>query len=325
MNFPKKFKKELFSTSSDDFNEKAIRLFQYQAQNNEIYKKYLHALNIVAEDIERIEDIPFLPVSLFKHHKVITGANVSEFFFMSSGTSETGRSRHYLHDLDFYRKVSQHIFEQQYGAISNIRLICLLPSYQENPHSSLIFMADNLIKKAMPGSGYVKTSQDTIAIVRESLDEGVQPVLLGVTFALLEMAERFSQDLHGLIMIETGGMKGRRKELIREELHQILCDAFHLDQIHSEYGMCELLSQAYSLREGLFSTPPWMKVLLREVNDPFSLSQKGAGGINIIDLANVDSCAFIETMDIGRYRQGKFEVLGRFDNSDIRGCSQLMV
>ncbi|MFN6944814.1 MAG: acyl transferase [Cytophagaceae bacterium] len=324
MSYNQSFKQEIWNLSSDDFNEKALDLFIYQAQNNKIYQKYLKSLNVDPFEVKFLEEIPFMPIEFFKHHQVVTGAKASSFYFESSGTTESGRSRHYLMDPEFYLKVCMLGFERFYGNPGDYKIFGLLPNYMKNPHSSLIYMVDFLIKKGIPGSGYVQSGEDLIREVKSSLNAGEKPVIFGVTFALLDLAEKFSEDLEGLILIETGGMKGRREEITRAEFHGILKKAFNLTNIHSEYGMCELNSQAYALADGQFILPSWMKVFLRDMNDPFSKANV-SGGINIIDLANIDSCAFIETKDIGRINGDFFEVLGRFDNSDVRGCSQLTI
>ncbi|MFL5728608.1 MAG: acyl transferase [Cytophagaceae bacterium] len=327
MDFTQEFKESLFDLKRGNFEEKALSLFRYQAVNNPVYKQYLKCLSVDPFSVRELTKVPFLPIRFFKSHDVVSGKPPIREVFSSSGTTGAERSRHLIADPELYRKTSLEIFRRFYGDISEYLFMALLPSYQENPGSSLIYMINYFMKesgKLSPGFLPKDYSGFQIAL-KEARSAGRKIVLFGVSFALLDLATHYPGiDLSGLILIETGGMKGRREEMTREELHETLKTAFNLTSIHSEYGMTELLSQAYSKGEGIFETAPWMKVFIRDINDPFSPSNSGNGGINIADLANVDSCAFIETEDIGRKAgENTFEVLGRFDNSDVRGCNLL--
>jgi phenylacetate-coenzyme A ligase PaaK-like adenylate-forming protein len=322
------FKKDIFHINSDNFEKKTLEIFHYQAQNNTIYKKYISALGIDNNKVDKIEKIPFLPIEFFKTHKVISGNFEAQKVFESSGTTGQIRSKHYVKDLKFYHQVSKTIFESLYGKLENYCLLALLPSYLERDSSSLVEMAKYFMEYTQKGSGFFLNDTAKLKEQIHTLKQKNIPVLLlGVTFALLDLADNQAPQLptDSLIM-ETGGMKGRRKEMIRPEVHQILQDAFTCPQIHSEYGMTELLSQFYAKKEGVFRNSTWAKVILRDVNDPFDMNATiKSGGINIIDLANIDSCCFLETKDLARrLSDDTFEVLGRFDNSDIRGCSLLM-
>jgi hypothetical protein len=322
MNFVNNFKQQLFNITPSSFEEKALDMFYYQSKNNSIYKEYLKFLKVNSSAIKSIEQIPFMPIEFFKYHKVITGEATYSHIFLSSGTTMLERSKHYVKDIPFYERVSETIFNRFYGNISDYTLLALLPSYQENPQSSLICMIDFFIKGSNnPDSGYIKPDYKGI----EKLLEKKQVILFGVTYALLDFAEHNTENLKELTVIETGGMKGRREEMPKEEFYSVLKEALDINSVHAEYGMTELLSQAYSKGDGIYECPPWMKVLIREINDPFAINDNlKTGGINIIDLANIDSCAFIETKDIGtRLEDGRFKVMGRFDNSDVRGCSLL--
>ena len=317
-------KEEFTSITENDFEEKALDLFKDQFQNIEVYKTYCQLLGKDPKNVSTLVEIPFLPISFFKSHKVFHKNLKEEGYFMSSGTTaQPNRSRHYYHSLEGYEHSFLTFFEATYGPISDLVLVALLPSYREQTHSSLIYMVDYLIKKAKPGSGYYKLGDQQLI---KLLANDEKKLLIGVTFALLDWAESNPMVLQNTIVMETGGMKGRRKEEIREEVHRQLKTAFKLDTIHSEYGMTELFSQAYSSGEGIFHPAPWMKVLIREAEDPFTISShEKTGGINIIDLANTNSCAFIATEDLGKtYFDGSFEVLGRFDTAEIRGCNLMM-
>ena len=315
---------EFISITEGDFEENALTLFREQFQNIEIYHTYCQLLGKNPENVSTLVEIPFLPISFFKTHKVFHKNRKEEGYFMSSGTTaQPNRSRHYYHSLEGYEQSFLTFFEATYGPISDLVLVALLPSYKEQTHSSLIFMVDCLIKKARPGSGYYKLGDQQLI---KLLANDEKKLLIGVTYALLDWAESNPIALQNTIVMETGGMKGRRKEIIREEVHRQLKTAFELDTIHSEYGMTELFSQAYSPGEGIFYPAPWMKVLIREAEDPFTMSShEKTGGINIIDLANTHSCAFLATEDLGKtYFDGSFEVLGRFDTAEIRGCNLMM-
>ena len=317
-------KAEFTSVTENDFEEKALDLFKDQFQKIEVYNAYCQILKRDPSNVSSLVEIPFLPISFFKSHKVFDKNRKEEGYFMSSGTTaQPNRSRHYYHSLEGYEQSFFTFFEATYGPISDLVLVALLPSYKEQTHSSLIYMVDYLIKKARPGSGYYKLGDQQLT---KLLTNDQKKLLIGVTYALLDWAENNPMALQNTIVMETGGMKGRRKEVIRDEVHHKLKTAFELDMIHSEYGMTELFSQAYSPGEGIFYPSPWMKVLIREAEDPFTISPyEKTGGINIIDLANTHSCAFIATEDLGKtYPNGSFEVLGRFDTAEIRGCNLMM-
>ena len=315
---------EFISITEVDFEEYALALFRDQFQNIEVYHTYCRLLGKGPSNVSSLAEIPFLPISFFKTHKVFHRNRKEEGYFMSSGTTaQPNRSRHYYNSLEGYEQSFLTFFEATYGPISDLVLVALLPSYREQTHSSLIYMVDYLIKKAKPGSGYYKLGDQELI---KQLANDEKKLLIGVTYALLDWAESNPMALQNTIVMETGGMKGRRKEVVREEVHQQLETAFELDTIHSEYGMTELFSQAYSPGKGIFYPAPWMKVLIREAEDPFTISShEKTGGINIIDLANTHSCAFIATEDLGKtYHDGSFEVLGRFDTAEIRGCNLMM-
>ncbi|MBL7963052.1 MAG: acyl transferase [Flavobacteriales bacterium] len=320
------------------FNALALELFQLHARHNPIYRDYVHALGVVPEQVVRMEDIPFLPIGLFRSHRVLLEGLEPALTFTSSGTTllrqgfgggaPAATSSHHLPWPALYERSFREGFRLAYGDPKEWRIIALLPGYLERPGSSLVYMAEHLISATGdPHSGTYLYRYDEVAdLLCRSEEEGKRTLLLGVTFALLDLAAQHPKPLRHTTVMETGGMKGRRPELVREELHRILQDAFHLPSIHSEYGMTELLSQAYSTGGGRYTCPPWMRVLLREPNDPFARPATGrTGGIDVIDLCNSASCPFIRTQDLGRlHADGSFEVLGRFDNSDLRGCN-LMV
>jgi len=328
-----KFKEKLFNISVHDFEEQALQLFRWQAQYNLVYQQYIAHLGKDPAAVQAVHEIPFLPINLFKHHRIVSDDFASPaqqwHYFESSGTTGQEPSRHYVADVPFYHHVCRSIFEQEYGSLQEYHIFALLPSYLERQHASLVSMADFFIQGSQSElSGFYlddyQTLIDHLATARKSERK---VLLIGVSFALLELAENYQPDLQGVIVVETGGMKGRRKEIIREELHQILQQHLNLEQVHAEYGMTELFSQAYAPQRGQFKSPDWMRVYIRDVNDPFCLDYNlRYGGINIIDLANIDSCAFIETQDLGRFHTStnSFEVLGRMDNTDMRGCN-LMV
>ncbi|MFW5777784.1 MAG: acyl transferase [Bacteroidota bacterium] len=314
--------------NQDDFRKLAIQVFQYQYQNNPIYKRFADCLVPDYTKVQQLEDIPFLPIEFFKWQKVYTGQFYPKIIFTSSGTTGMQPSRHFVRDLSLYEKSFLKGFHLFLGDISQYAILALLPSYLEREHSSLIYMVEKLIKySAHPHSGFYLYDYNRLREKIESLIHAKQKILLiGVTFALLEMAEKHYVDAPNMIVMETGGMKGRRKEMIRQELHHLLRQGFGVQKIYSEYGMTELLSQAYSLGNGIFQTPPWLNILMRDMNDPKNyVPDEKTGAISVIDLANIDSCAFIATQDLGKkYTDGSFEVLGRYDNSDVRGCN-LMV
>jgi phenylacetate-coenzyme A ligase PaaK-like adenylate-forming protein len=324
---PLKIRKAIFSIQTEqEFNVLCLEIFRFQSQRNTIYKAYLEALGVDGKKIDHVLDIPFLPIEFFRDHLVYTSQEQPEITFNSSGTTGMQSSRHAVADVSLYEQSFNLAFQQFYGDPSAYRFLALLPSYLERTGSSLIYMAQKLIEKSsFPESGfYLEHSGELIHYLQQS---SKKTILLGVSFALLDLAELEMVDNPELVVMETGGMKGRRKELVRAELHTILKRGFGVERIHSEYGMTEMLSQAYSMGEGRFRTPPWAKIMVRDTNDPLSrLDHHQTGGINVIDLANLYSCSFIATQDLGRtHPDDSFEVLGRFDTSDIRGCNLLVL
>ena len=322
-------KKQLFSINSEQqFKDAALQIFQYQAKNCLIYRQFIESLKIVPENTHGIEQIPFLPISFFKSRKVTSTNTSAEVTFTSSGTTGLTTSSHYVTDISWYIESFRSSFELFYGDIKKYTIMALLPSYFEREGSSLIYMVSDLIKRSenVDSGFFLYNYEELFDKLQKHRDAEKPTLLLGVTFALLDFIERYEINFPGLLVMETGGMKGRRKEMIREELHERLCRGFGVNKIHSEYGMTELLSQGYSFGDGIFNCPPWMKVITRDTNDPMTiLNDNIAGGINVIDLANINSCSFIATQDLGKvYKDGSFEILGRFDNSDIRGCNLLI-
>jgi phenylacetate-coenzyme A ligase PaaK-like adenylate-forming protein len=309
------------------FESLAIEVFKYQYYNNNIYKRFVDYLNVDINTIDRVENIPFLPIELFKSNKVLVDNKEAQIEFSSSGTTSVNTSTHFVADIEIYKQSFRKAFEIFYGDIKDYTILGLLPSYLERSGSSLIYMVDDLIKESKsPDSGFYLHNHGELYEKLISLDSKSKKVLLiGVSFALLDFVEKYKMKLKNTFIMETGGMKGMRKELLREELHSILKEGFGLDQIHSEYGMTELLSQAYSQSGETFSTPPWMKVLLRDTEDPLTIVDRGSGAINVIDLANLESCSFIATQDLGRINKEGFEVIGRFDHSDVRGCNLMIL
>ena len=321
--------KNIFSVNDEKaFRAQALATFKFQAVNCQVYKEYIYHLKIDVNQVLDIEQIPFLPIGFFKTHSVLSSQKPIEITFSSSGTTGMVQSSHHVTDVSLYEQSYLQAFEQFYGKVSDYCFLALLPSYQQRSGSSLIYMVNDLIEKSThPQSGYFLYNHDDLLHTLTDLKNKNQPtVLIGVTYALLDFIENFDLHFPELIVMETGGMKGKRKEMVREELHEQLTRGFGVPAIHSEYGMTELLSQAYSLGEGVFQCPGWMKILVRDTNDPLTLIAQGkTGGINVIDLANVNSCAFIATQDLGKINSdGNFEVLGRFDNADIRGCNLLV-
>lgn len=314
--------------SHSDFNTMALEVFKFQFENNRIYRSFCDLLYKHPSEVKQLEDIPFLPIQFFKSHHIVSSTRTPQVTFSSSGTTGSVTSKHYVTDINLYKKSYTKGFQHFYGNIEDYAIIALLPSYLEREGSSLIYMVEDLINTSNhPKSGFYLNDLNALQQTILELERAQQKTLLiGVSFALLDLVESFEFNLEHTIVMETGGMKGRRKELIREELHEILNDGFGTKHIHSEYGMTELLSQAYSKGNGIFETPPWMQICIRDTEDPLTILPKGkTGGLNIIDLANINSCAFIATQDLGKLHQNNsFEVLGRFDNSDIRGCN-LMV
>jgi phenylacetate-coenzyme A ligase PaaK-like adenylate-forming protein len=311
------------------FETEAMKIFRHQAKNNKVYKQFLDLLKIDPLIINKVDKIPFLPVEFFKSHKIVSTNDEVERTFSSSGTTGVVQSQHFVTDLHIYEESFRRGFQYFYGSIADYTILALLPGYLERQGSSLIYMVDHLIKQsASKDSGFYLNELHELSELLIKLDsKGEKVLLIGVTYALLDLIEYQKFNLKNTIVMETGGMKGKRKELIRSELHEVLSDGFGLDNIHSEYGMTELLSQAYSLGGGVFETPPWMKIFIRDTEDPFQTLDNGrTGGINIVDLANVNSCSFIATQDLGRkINEHKFEILGRFDHSDIRGCNLMVV
>ncbi len=314
--------------TEEQFNQSALQCFRFQAEHNPVYSLYLESLAFDTQSVEVFTDIPFLPIEFFKTHRVYAGDESEEIRFLSSGTTGMQPSIHYIASLAWYIKSFSRGFNIFYGPPEDYCFLALLPSYLERKHSSLVYMLDHLIKKSrFSESGFYLSDLEGLREKLEDLEaSGTKTILLGVSYALLDLAANYPVHLKNTIVIETGGMKGRREELSRHELHRRLSEGFILENIHSEYGMTELLSQAYSSEKGLFKTPPWMKIRIRDPYDPFSYLEDGrSGGINIIDLANWYSCSFIETQDLGRLHPDQsFEILGRFDNSDIRGCNLLV-
>lgn len=312
-----------------EFSSLSLEIFKFQAEKNPVYKEYIRHLEIDPYSISDFRKIPFLPIGFFKSHKVFIGDGAPAITFTSSGTTGTKTSSHMLRETSLYEESFLSDFRYFYGDPENYYILALLPSYLERTGSSLIFMISQLIKKTQSSeSGFFLHNLEKLIskflFLKKKNDRKI--MIWGVSYALLDLAEKYAPDLSGAILVETGGMKGKRNELVREELHQILCEKFNLSQVHSEYGMTELLSQAYSKGQGVFYTPPWMKILIRDIYDPFhNIQADSTGGINIIDFANLYSCSFIETEDLGvQLEKGGFQVLGRFDKSDIRGCN-LMV
>jgi phenylacetate-coenzyme A ligase PaaK-like adenylate-forming protein len=325
----KSLHQRVFSVTSRDFEPLAIDVFNFQYLNNPIYKAYVDYLTVKPELVTDMTQIPFLPIELFKRHEIKTGSWETQSVFESSGTTGVVTSRHHVQDEQMYLQNCKRIFESFYGSIEDYTVLALLPSYLERENSSLVFMAEDFIRMSNDSrSGFFLNDLNNLADLLKSLNEEEKPtLLLGVTFALLDMAECHTLKLDHTIVMETGGMKGRRKEMVRAEVHEQLTEAFGVKSIHSEYGMTELLSQGYSKGEGVFVPGDSMKVLTRDVNDPLLISNDlRSGGLNIIDLANIHSCSFIETKDVGKVHQnGDFEVLGRMDNSDIRGCNLMVI
>lgn len=314
--------------NEEQFNECALDTFRFQSENIEVYRDFLQALNFNPSSVEDWTKIPFLPVEFFKSHRIIPGNYKPEIIFSSSGTTGSITSKHFVYSEEMYRKSFRNAFELFYGKPEYLVILALLPSYEEREGSSLIYMVNDLIVSSNDErSGFYGNDPGRLfKVLQELKAENRKVLLIGVSFALLDFSEKYSIDFPQLIVMETGGMKGRRKEIIREDLHQKIKQCFSVQQVHSEYGMTELLSQAYSSSDGKFKTPPWMKIRIREMNDPFTYCKAGlTGGVNIIDLANYYTCSFIATQDLGKsFDDGTFEVLGRFDNSDLRGCNLLI-
>jgi phenylacetate-coenzyme A ligase PaaK-like adenylate-forming protein len=323
-------RKRIFNIKDySDFRETALQIFSYQFKNNTVYHDFIISLGKNPSEIRTTDDIPFMPVEFFRNHRIVSGNLPVEMIFESSGTTGFTPGRHFINDLSIYEESFLKSFRLFYGEPEKFLIAALLPSYMERNGSSLVYMADYLIRRSQyPESGFYKDNfEELVPLLKKARQRKERILLLGVSFALIDLAENRSPDLSGVIVMETGGMKGRRKELTRYELHEILMEKLNLSSVHSEYGMTELLSQAYSNKDGIFYCPPWMKIVIRDPMDPLTIFKEPGqtGGINIIDLANINSCSFIATSDLGKvHNDGGFEVLGRFDNSDIRGCN-LMV
>lgn len=319
-----------FSISNEqDFNESALAVFRHQAVNCEVYRQYISHLDVNPEEVKHYQSIPFLPISFFKSHAVVSSSTPTEITFSSSGTTGQITSKHLVQQVSIYEESYNKAFELFYGKPSEYCILALLPSYLERDGSSLIYMVDDLLKQSThPLSGYfLHNHQELFETLNKLKAAGQKTLLIGVTYALLDFTDQYQIKFPELVVMETGGMKGKRKEMVRAELHHLLCNAFGVQHIHSEYGMTELLSQAYSKGNGIFECPPWMKILLRDTSDPLSilLQANTTGGVNVIDLANINSCSFIATQDLGKiHGENRFEIMGRFDNADIRGCNLLV-
>ncbi len=318
---------KIFNISSNkEFEDCALEVFKFQYKNNDLYRTYCEHRGANAETVKSVQEIPFLPISFFKTHKIVSKNQKNYTVFESSGTTNTGNSKHFVANVDLYKRSFVKAFELFYGSAQDYLILALLPSYLERQGSSLIYMFQELISMSKYGeSGFFLYNHEELKHVIES-NQDKKILLAGVSFALVDFVEKFKISHPNITIMETGGMKGRKKEIVREDLHKLLCKSFNVESIHSEYGMTELLSQAYSKGNGMFETPPWVKILIREVYDPFNFVAAGkVGGINIIDLANIYSCSFIETQDLGRLHSNNiFSIEGRFDASDIRGCNLLV-
>lgn len=306
-----------------------MKVFRFQYENNSVYRDFCDFLKVEKSSVKSLQQIPFLPIQFFKSHEVVSSTNPIQEIFTSSGTTGMITSKHLVTDVSLYEQSYRNAFSEFYGNIEDYAVLALLPSYLERNGSSLIYMVNDLIQLSNNvNSGFYLHNYDELTSKLIELDsEGQNVLLIGVTYALLDLIEKQNFQLQNTIVMETGGMKGKRKEIIREELHEILCKGFGVSNIHSEYGMTELLSQAYSLGNGIFECPNWMQILIRDTEDALSYVSTGkTGGINVIDLANINSCSFIATQDLGKkYPNNSFEVLGRFDNSDIRGCNLMII
>ncbi|MFV8376227.1 acyl transferase [Flavobacterium sp. LB1P71] len=321
---------DIFAISSQkQFEKIALKVFRFQYENNLVYQEFCNFLKVDVQKVKSLHQIPFLPIQFFKSHNVVSNTDAIEETFTSSGTTGMSTSKHLVTDASIYEESYRKGFSQFYGNIEDYVVLALLPSYLEREGSSLIYMVEDLIALSNhPESGFYLHNHDELIAKLITLDQaGQNVILIGVTYALLDLIEKYQFQLQNTIIMETGGMKGKRKEMIREELHEQLCKRFGVSVIHSEYGMTELLSQAYSLGNGVFECPSWMQILIRDTEDALTYIQNGkTGGINVIDLANINSCSFIATQDLGKKNpNNSFEVLGRFDNSDIRGCNLMVL
>ncbi len=321
---------DIFSISSQkQFEKIALKTFRFQYENNSVYREFCDFLKTDVQRVKSLEQIPFLPIQFFKSHMVVSNKNAIKQTFTSSGTTGTATSKHFVTDISLYEESYRKGFSQFYGNIEDYVVLALLPSYLERDGSSLIYMAEDLIKMTnnTESGFYLHNLEELIEKLTRLEHTGQNVILIGVTYALLDLIEKTPFQLRNTIIMETGGMKGKRKEMIREELHEQLCKGFGVTAIHSEYGMTELLSQSYSLGNGVFECPSWMQILIRDTEDALTYVPEGkTGGINVIDLANINSCSFIATQDLGKKNpNNSFEVLGRFDNSDIRGCNLMVI
>lgn len=328
MLFYKGFSESIFQLNTESFAEKALEVFTIQAKHCKVYQKYLQLIDRDIAQVQSIEQIPFLPIELFKEHAIVTGDKIPERYFESSGTTSSLKSRHFVSDISVYETSAIKCFELFFGDVKEYAFLALLPSYLDRSHASLVYMCSKFMElNKQPLNGfYLNQYEELLQALNSAKQEKKKCILIGVSYALLDFAEKYSTDLSDMIVMETGGMKGRREELLRKELHQKLSDAFHLKTIYSEYGMTELFSQAYSKADGIFHAPPWMKIFTRDAEDPFYLLPANKSGcINIIDLANFNSCCFIATQDLGKvYEDGSFEIMGRYDLSDVRGCNLMI-
>lgn len=321
---------DIFTISSQkQFEKIALKVFRYQYENNQVYREFCDFLNTDVQKVKSLVQIPFLPIQFFKSHEVVSNSNDIQETFTSSGTTGIITSKHLVTDVSLYEQSYRLAFSEFYGNIEDYAVLALLPSYLERSGSSLIYMVKDLIELSNnEHSGfYLHNYEELISKLIELDNSGQNVLLIGVTYALLDLIEKHQFELKNTIIMETGGMKGQRKEIIREELHKILAKGFGVPRIHSEYGMTELLSQAYSLGNGIFECPSWMQILIRDTEDALTYVDYGiTGGVNVIDLANINSCSFIATQDLGKKQpNNSFEILGRFDHSDIRGCNLMVI
>jgi hypothetical protein len=314
--------------NEDDFNDVAIQVYQFQTENCEVYQRFQAYLKIDKSNIKNYRDIPFLPIQFFKSQEIICKGENAQCIFTSSATTGSVQSKHLVSDIHLYEESFIRSFELFYGNIHKYCILALLPNYYEREGSSLVYMVNHLIEKSKEnGSGYFLHQNELLyTTLLKNESEGIKTILIGVSYALLDFLDKYPIDLKHTIIMETGGMKGKRKELLKEQLHSILCDGFGVECIHSEYGMTELMSQAYSNGKGIFTSPPWMKILVRDIHEPLRILQNGkSGGVNVIDLANLYSCSFIATDDLGKNKHhNSFEIIGRIDNSDVRGCNLMI-
>ena len=319
----------IFGIQNDqEFEKLAVEIFLFQYKSIEVYRQFIDYLKVDPKSVTDISKIPFLPIEFFKSHKIISAGSEPQIIFESSGTTGNIPSRHFVTDTGLYEKSLIRGFKQFYGNPEDFCILALLPSYVERSTSSLVYMTEKLISFSRDADSgfYLEDFRKLVNLLVRKNSSNIRTILLGVSFALADLAYAFPTDLQNIIIMETGGMKGRRKEMVREELHNLLEESFKVNAVHSEYGMTEILSQAYSHENGIFKCPPWLKIIVRDSHDPLQILSEGTGAINIIDLANINSCSFIATSDLGKlYPDGSFEVLGRMDISDIRGCNLMVV